>query len=223
MTPDLAEIFPKGLTGVVFDCDGVMIDSLAANREFYNRVLASLGLGPMRKEQEDYAFRATSLQALQAMIPKAMHGRIEQAVRNDVNYEREILPLIKLMPGFVSFSESLHAAGLRQAIDTNRTDIGTQRVLDFFNLPPYFDPVISASIVPPKPDPAGLEMICQAWKALPCQVLFVGDSSSDFAAARDSGCKFAAFGSNFYGADLSARDFSELGKLLAQLTLREKG
>ncbi len=30
-------LFPRGLGGVIFDCDGVMINSRAANEQFYNR------------------------------------------------------------------------------------------------------------------------------------------------------------------------------------------
>lgn len=55
-----ALLFPDGLRGVIFDCDGVMIDSRAANDEFYNRVLAYFGLPPMTPEQEAYSFMATS-------------------------------------------------------------------------------------------------------------------------------------------------------------------
>ena len=63
MAPD---IFPRGLAGVVFDCDGVMIDSRDANRVFYNTVLAELNLPPMGPEEESYAFMATAGEALRA-------------------------------------------------------------------------------------------------------------------------------------------------------------
>ena len=39
----MGKLFPHGLTGIIFDCDGVMIDSRAANAIFYNKVLAALG------------------------------------------------------------------------------------------------------------------------------------------------------------------------------------
>lgn len=37
-------LFPHGIAGVIFDCDGVMIDSRTANNIYYNRVLAWFGL-----------------------------------------------------------------------------------------------------------------------------------------------------------------------------------
>ncbi|MDE7371338.1 MAG: HAD hydrolase-like protein, partial [Desulfovibrio sp.] len=175
------EIFPQGLAGVVFDCDGVMIDSREANRAFYNGVLAVMDLPAMGPEEESYAFMATAMEALRRMVPEARHGEIMDAV-NRVDYGRTVLPLIRLMPGFRPFIEALHAAGCRLAIDTNRTDVGIERVLDFFSLPPYFEPVISASCARPKPSPAGPERLLRAGGAAPGPALVVGGSANARAA-----------------------------------------
>ena len=205
------EIFPQGLAGVVFDCDGVMIDSREANRAFYNGVLDVLGLPAMGPEEESYAFMATAMEALRRMVPVERHGEIMDAV-NRVDYGRTVLPLIRLMPGFVPFIEALHAKGSRLAIDTNRTDVGIERVLDFFSLPPYFEPVISASCARPKPSPEGPELILRAWGAAPGQALFVGDSENDRLAARGAGMVFAGLGG--LEGDLTAPDFSTLARML---------
>ncbi|WP_366912885.1 HAD hydrolase-like protein, partial [uncultured Desulfovibrio sp.] len=61
-------LFPRGLGGVIFDCDGVMINSRAANEQFYNRVLAYFDLPPMTPEQEAYSFMATAGQALRHIL-----------------------------------------------------------------------------------------------------------------------------------------------------------
>lgn len=204
-------LFPEGLAGVVFDCDGVMIDSREANRAFYNKVLAVLGLPPMGPEEESYAFMATAMEALRRMVPAERHGEIMDAVAR-VDYGTEVLPLVRLMPGFVPFIECLHGAGVRLAIDTNRTDVGIERVLDFFSLPSYFGPVISASCARPKPSPEGAEMILRAWGARPGQALFVGDSENDLLAARGAGMVFAGFGG--LEGDLTAPDFAALARML---------
>lgn len=204
-------LFPQGLAGVVFDCDGVMIDSGEANRVFYNAVLAVLGLPPMGKEEESYAFMATAMEALERMVPKERHGEIAAAAAR-VDYVRNVMPLIRLMPGFRAFIEALHARGVRLAIDTNRTSIGISRVLDFFSLPPYFDPVISASTAPPKPSPQGAKDILRAWGAEPGQALFVGDSENDLLAARGAGMVFAGFGG--IKGDLAVPDFVTLAAIL---------
>lgn len=210
----LTLIFPHGLKGVIFDCDGVMIDSENANRHWYNAVLARFDLPPMTKEQEEYAFMAAAMDALRKMIPEKFHDKIPGAIEEAIDYQKDVLPKIILMPGFRKFIEDAHERGLLLAIDTNRTAEGIQRVLDFFNLPPYFDPVISSSIALPKPSPEGIKMICAAWKAQPDQVLFVGDSENDCNTAANAGALFAAFANKACRGDIAVADYSALAEIL---------
>ncbi|WP_165070779.1 HAD family hydrolase [Desulfovibrio sp. ZJ200] len=202
--------FPHGLRGVIFDCDGVMIDSRAANNVFFNRVLAYFGLPPMTPEQEAYSFMATAGQALRHILPERLHGEIERVTRDEVNYQRDIVPLLRLQPGFREFADDLHARGVRMAIATNRISRGIQTVLDFFALPPYFDPVITASNAAPKPSPEGARRICAAWGFAPADVLFVGDSKHDKDAAQGAGTVFAAFNGGELRGRITAADFDQL-------------
>ena len=209
------KLFPDGLAGLIFDCDGVMIDSEEANRFFYDSVLSWLGFPPMTKEQEDYAFMATAQDALKRMLPKELHARIPEAIANGVDYQSDVLKRVKLMPGFEAFIKEAHGRGLRMAIDSNRTSEGIQRVLDFFALPLYFDPVISSSIAAPKPSPEGARLICESWGAAPSQALFVGDSENDRLAALSAGVPFAAFGAGSgMKCAVSAPNYDSLAKSL---------
>jgi HAD superfamily hydrolase (TIGR01509 family) len=210
MTSAPPDMFPDGLTGVVFDCDGVMIESRDANREYYNRILAFLGLPEMTPEQEKYAFMATAREALLSMVPEALHPRLERAARTAVNYRSEITPLLRLSADFRSFIEWLHGRGLRMSIATNRVDAGLQTVLDFFGLPDYFNPVVTASNAAPKPSPEGVQIVCKAWGVAPHTVLFVGDSENDRLAALGAGAVFAAFNNNDLEGNLRIRDFAAL-------------
>lgn len=212
------ELEKNGLCGIIFDCDGVMIDSADANRRFYELALGALGLPPMRPDQEKFAFMATAKEALMAMVPEELHARIDDAVRNEVNYMRDVLPLIKLMPGFRDFIGFAHARGFRLAIDTNRTEEGIIRVLDFFELPPYFNPIICSSNSKPKPSPDGALKICGAWSAQPRKVLFVGDSENDRKTAEEAGTLFAAFGNNELEGDLEIGDFAALTQILENVS-----
>ena len=207
---DFNRIFPHGLTGIVFDCDGVMIDSRTANSFFYNRVLAYFDLPPMTPEQEHYSFMATGMQALKHILPVELHGQINYVISKVINYEHDIVPMIKMMPGFLDFTHTCHAWGLRQAVLTNRTDSGIQSVLDFFALPSYFNPVVTASNSQPKPSPDGVKKICSIWNTRPEDILLVGDSQHDLKAAIDSGAAFAAFKSEGLDGDIKISNFVEL-------------
>lgn len=208
------DLFPNGLAGIIFDCDGVMIDSEDANRFYFNSILGALGLPPMTDQQEGYSFMATAAEALRKLVPPQMQDRIDGAVER-VNYARDVLPRIKLMPGFLDFIRMAHAAGLRMSIDTNRVDPGIKRVLDFFSLPNYFNPIISASVAAPKPSPEGAEQVARIWQVPPDRILFVGDSETDKQAARGAGAVFAAFGDKGLEGDLETPDFASLARDLA--------
>jgi HAD superfamily hydrolase (TIGR01509 family) len=214
MTPAPSDVFPDGLAGVVFDCDGVMIESRDANREYYNRILAFLNLPEMTPEQEEYAFMATAREALLAMVPEALHPRLKHAARTAVNYGTEIVPHLRLSTDFRNFVEWLHSRGLRMSIATNRVDVGLQTVLDFFALPDYFNPVVTASNAAPKPSPEGVQLVCNAWGVAPHTVLFVGDSENDRLAALGAGVVFAAFNNDDLEGHLRIRDFAALRQIL---------
>lgn len=203
------------LRGVIFDCDGVMIDSTDANRQFYNLILEHYGLPHMRPEQERYCFMATSAQALESLLPRELHPLIPRMGREVVNYRHKIMPLVKIYPGFLDFVQVLHNHGIRMAVLTNRTEGGIKAVLDFFALPPYFNPVVSASGARPKPDPEGAFRILEAWKCPAHDVLYIGDSATDQKTARAAGIPFVAFNpAQPLDADMTVSSWAELRERL---------
>ena len=208
----MSGLFPQGLGGVIFDCDGVIIDSRAANDLYYNRILAHFGLPPMTPEQERFSFMATARQALEHILPDELHGQIDHVTSEVVVYRRDILPLLRLCEGFREMVGWLHAHGVRMAVDTNRTHIGMQTVLDIFGLPPYFNPVVAADTpgILPKPSPQGPEHILAVWKLPPERVLFVGDSPHDGRAAGAAGIPFASFGNEELAGDIVAVNYAAL-------------
>ncbi len=203
-----------GLKGVIFDCDGVMIDSRAANAEFYNRILQHFGLPPLTAEQEAYTFMATARQAMEYITPPACHAQLDAVCRDVVNYRRDIFPLLRLMPGFMGFISALRGRGLPLGVHTNRVGGGMQRILEKFSLPAYFDPVVTADDAAPKPSPAGLELILRQWGCTPDEALFVGDSPHDKAAAAGAGICFAAFGNAELTGDITVSGYPALADQL---------
>lgn len=214
MNNSLKEIFKQDLAGIIYDCDGVMIDSAEANRYLYNRIMEIFGQPRLTPEQEKFAFQATFQHALKALIPAEFHARLEAEVPGAVDYDKDVLPKIKLMPGYRDFIERAHAMGLRQGIDTNRTDFGIAKVLDRFELPSFLNPVISSSDAAPKPSPDGVNMILKAWGAAPQEVLFVGDSEDDKKAAKLAHTFFASFNNFSLEADITIVSWNELAEML---------
>ena len=206
----MSRLFTNGLAGVIFDCDGVIVDSRESNTVFYNRVLEHFNLPPMTPEQEQFCFMATAMQALLHIVPPHLHKQIGYVTSEVVNYHRDIMPMLRLQPGFVDFIDYLRDKQVRMAVHTNRRLEGIQTVLDIFGLPSYFDPVVAADTAAPKPSPEGALRICATWQTPPETVLFVGDSEHDKETAQGAGVVFAAFNGGALRGQITATDYADL-------------
>jgi len=187
----LKTFFATGPEGIIFDCDGVLVDSLEANIRYYNLLRKELGLPPISPEQESYVQMSTVDQALKAIIPPALWPGLREAARR-IPYRQEILPLLAASPGLSDLLAACRRHGLRLGIHTNRMD-GMDDVLTHCGLEGMFNPVITASCVPAKPDPHGTLLILEQWGLPAHQVLFIGDSSTDRDAAVAAGVPFLPY------------------------------
>ncbi len=201
--------------GIIFDCDGVVIDSREANIAYYNFLRKHVGLPDLAPEQEDFVQAATVSQALAAIIPSALRPLLRDAGRQ-VSYERDILPRITCFPGLHGMLEQCRRIGLRTGMATNRTD-GMEALLSQCRLHGCFDPVVLACDVPrPKPAPDGALLIASRWNEDPSRLLFIGDSASDKGAAEGAGIPFLAFQTQGL-AEHCIAGFAELNAILCSL------
>jgi len=217
MNTDPLRALPAGIAGVVFDCDGVLLDSRASNMAYYNRIREIAGLGPMNPDEENFAHMHCVRETLVRILPPELHGRMWEFVRG-VDYAREILPMVSLEPGLRACLDSLRSCGLRLAIFTNRGG-GMNAVLDTFKLRPYFDPVITIAEVRAKPAPDGLLRIADAWNCPPEELLFVGDSLLDALAAEAAGACFWAYRNPPLTAQGHVDSLAELEAALREILL----
>lgn len=206
---------PMRLRGVIFDCDGVIIDSREANAHYYNSILAEMGLGPLTAAQESFTYMSTVREALAHITPEHLQYKLPEICAHSVNYMRDIMPMVQMEIGFMDFVHLLHGKGVRCAVHTNRSS-GMADVMNTFALHSYFDPVVTANIVRPKPAPDGVAYVLAQWAMPAHEVLFVGDSSHDAHAAHAGGVAFVAYRNAALPATLSVAHYSELTEVLAQ-------
>lgn len=213
LVPTLQGRVPENLRGVIFDCDGVLIDSREANAEYYNRILAAMNLPPLTAEQEAYTYMATVNESLEHITPRHMWEQLPDICRKTVNYMRDIMPLVRLEQGVLDFLTFLVERGVRCAVHTNRSS-GMAVVVDTFDLHKYFDPVVTAVMVKPKPAPDGVHYVLNAWQLPPEDILFVGDSLNDAQAALHGGVYFAAYRNPDLPANIQVDSFGALAQEL---------
>jgi HAD superfamily hydrolase (TIGR01509 family) len=203
------------IQAVIFDCDGVILDSRTANEAFYNRILSHLNKDPLTKEQVSYVHCHTLSESLNFLLGD--DDLVQEAERfwSNLDYG-PIMHLLTLHPGFKESLEQI-CPSYKTAIATNRTRTMGE-VLERFGLGPYFDLVVTAlDVRHPKPHPESLNTILSHFRISPQEAVYIGDSEVDQETSRRAEVLFIAYGNEKLEADLHLNDFSELIPLLERL------
>jgi HAD superfamily hydrolase (TIGR01509 family) len=183
----------RGIAGIVFDCDGVLFESRAANLAYYNTILEAFGAPPVDPgdgKRAHLCHTAASPEVFRVLLGEARVDAALEAARL-LDYRR-FIPAMQPEPGMTAALAGL-SARLPLAVATNRGS-SMREILEHFDLSGYFRAVVTShDVARPKPYP---DMLIEAARQLalePAQILFVGDSELDQAAAAAAGVCFAAY------------------------------
>jgi HAD superfamily hydrolase (TIGR01509 family) len=169
---------------IIYDCDGVLVDSREANRAFYNHILDRFGLGPLTEAQLEVVHVSTAFGAIDFLF-QGHPGREEaQAYQKTINND-PFLPLIRPEPHIREVLIRLRSRYLT-AIATNRGK--SLPLVDLFDLT-----VSAYDVTRPKPHPECLVKILTQFRLQPEAALYIGDAALDQEVAAAAGVPFAAY------------------------------
>ncbi|MCA1796196.1 MAG: HAD family hydrolase [Desulfuromonadaceae bacterium] len=178
---------------LVFDCDGVLFNSLAANIAFYNEILAHFGHEPMESAADERAgvcHIGSSPQVFAALLGEQ---RVEEALRiaAQIDYAK-FFPKLIPEPGLYDALQHL-AQRLTLAVATNRRG-SMQGIVQHFNLEGYFTHLVtSIDVARPKPHPDMLWRVAELAGCEATKMVYVGDSEFDCQAAQEAGVEFFSY------------------------------
>ncbi len=203
----------KGLKIVIFDCDGVLFNSLRANREFYNEIAKGAGRKELKPEELDYCHMHTADESINFMFRNDPH-LIEKAFGcyRAMDYG-DFLKYMETEPAMVETVRLLKTR-YYTAISTNRSTT-MPRLRQIYRLDDIFDKIVCAlDVSHPKPHPEGVRMILEGFNLRPEEAVYIGDSKVDEEVSQRAGVPFIAYKNRCLDAMFHVEHFNEFPGLL---------
>lgn len=179
---------------VIYDCDGVMFDSIESNYIFYNRVMDYLGRP--RLDRNDLVSRNVLHTYSFKDVMEYFFAGDEQfddalAFAKTIHY-RDLMPYMRMEEGLIETLDILKEH-VSLAVCTNRA-ISMEMIIEDFGLTGYFEFVMTASkVTHPKPHPEPLIKVLDYFGIGSGEALFVGDGEVDMKSAQAAGVPFVAY------------------------------
>lgn len=189
-----------------FDLDGTLVDSAPDLAAAANAMLESLGHTPLPESR----VRAMIGAGVERLIERALTesagagpGAEALAAGGEVfrrQYARQLFHLSRVYPGVEEALDRLLQAGLRLCCVTNKHSDFALPLLEAAGLGYFFEFTLCAnSQANRKPNPDLLLAACRRLEIRSQELLCVGDSAADVAAARAAGCPIAAVSYGYNG------------------------
>lgn len=172
------------IEAIVFDMDGVLIDSREMIYQAMEHVLSEKQvLGITRADIAEVTGKPIS-EMYRLLVPQ--HNSTELETQH-MNHHEDNIHLLQGFEDTHTALRQLRDAGYRLGVFTGFNELTYNR-LDQFGLMEYFQAIVDATQYQKiKPDPEGLLMCIDRLSARPESVLYIGDSKSDMIAGKAAG------------------------------------
>lgn len=207
------------IKAVIFDVDGVLVDSFEANHKFFSNLMNKFGYVFMKKEEFVSFFHVSMKDIIKHSTKSVSEEEIEKIWKSgkerEVPYPNELLNTPSNLEDVIKSLSESYILG----IVTSRLRSGIYSLPQLEVLKEYFkDDVAYEDTDNHKPHPEPLILICKKLGISPEECVYVGDSATDIVAAHAAGMKGIMYSKkNNPEADANISSFIELSKILESI------
>lgn len=195
-------IFPQKpvqrFSAILFDLDGVVIDSEPVHEEAKRIVFARHGIEVPDSLFDQYKGK-TDWDIVAHVVHEYANGKItvDELLAQKQQAFRELASKVPLVPGALDFIRAAKQV-YRLALTTSSTPRNQGIAFDQFDLWQYFETIVTAvDITRPKPDPEPYLITCKKLNVSPDACLVIEDSVNGVLSGRTAGCTVAGLTTSF--------------------------
>ncbi len=192
-------------SAILFDMDGVLVDSLDAWWNALNNALKRFKHQEITREEFIRTYWGHDLKA----NLKRLHLNPDVAQFCNITYGNH-LDFVKIYPDTQSTLNAL--TSYKKAVITNTPTDCARQILEKFHIQQYFDTIVTSDdVIRSKPDPEIVFKACERLGVDVKTVLLIGDTESDVKAGRAAGCTVVGLS---IPADITVQRLAEIPALL---------
>jgi beta-phosphoglucomutase family hydrolase len=202
------------LKAVIFDMDGVIIDSEPLHNKAYNNMFKEVGIEVSRALYESFTGQST----INICKRLCEHFNLEQAPETLVALKRKYYKQffetnsdLTLIDGVLDLIKDYHKNGLTLVLGSSAAMTSINQIFERFDLNQYFKAKLSgADLKESKPHPEIFIKAAEASGFKPKECIVIEDSTNGIKAAKDAGIYCVGFDS-FHSKN---QDYSKANKVI---------
>jgi beta-phosphoglucomutase-like phosphatase (HAD superfamily) len=209
----------KFLQGVIWDMDGVLIDSMEIHFKIWKLVFSEYGVGFARKDFSRH-FGTTNLETIQTVLGNKLSYKesLKLADKKQHLFEQQAITEAQLIPGVVLWLQFFFDCGIPQSIASSNAQRFIEAIVKHMNINDFFLALVSAEGLASKPHPAVFLESARRINAQPSHCLVFEDAVAGVEGAKKAGMKCIAItttnsSSSLVEADLIIPSFSALTQI----------
>jgi HAD superfamily hydrolase (TIGR01509 family) len=180
----------RQLRGVIFDMDGVLVDSHGVHRDAWRQFFQTLGRDVLEFELDFILDGRKRADILRYFLGNCPDAELEEFGRRKDCIFRQMRLSVASVPGVVRFVRELHRSGAALALATSASRSRAHSMLLELGLLNCFAEVVTGEdVLLGKPDPGIYQLACNRLRVAPERLLAVEDAISGVRAAVGAGLR----------------------------------